>query len=115
MTRYESSERESIVVEIIGFRAADGLEIYAEADPAHPLGYKAAHMVADSGMIETLRPLFDAEKFDGQEFADVNAQWLARVELNVETTEVGPMEINGELLADNAEPHELPVTVEVMG
>lgn len=115
MTTYESSDRESIVVEIIGFRAADGLEIYAEADPEHPLGYKAARMIADSGMIETLRPLFDAEKFDGQEFADVNAQWLARVELNVETTEVGPMEINGSLLADDAEPHDLPVTVEVMG
>ena len=103
------------VVEIVAFRTGDG-EMTVDVHAANPFessdAFGAASDIKDQNVHETVAELFEPEKLEGQRFGDVNAQLLARL---IVDREIEKATFNGELLADDADPHQFDVETEVAG
>ena len=108
-----SVESPRAIVEIAGFRTADGMEVIAIA--ANPFetedAFVAVEDIEDAGVHERVADLIDEEKLEGQTFASVNPQTLCRLTVG---REIEKAEFNGDLLAEDSDPYQFDVPTEVV-
>lgn len=101
------------IVEIAAYRTADGVKTVTLATNPFETedAFSAAADIEDKDIDETVVEYFDLSRLEGQNYADVNKSWLARLTV---TDVIEAAEFNADLLAAAVDLEAIDVPVEVV-
>lgn len=120
--RNEVSDARITVVEIVGWIGLESGEMrtFALADPSHVCGAQAQSKVRQCGLVDEIVALADPAALDPVDVTRYDARdpndplTIARVHADTMAGEVERIELNGDVLREDADPDQLEDETEVV-